>query len=484
MKEDNVLNEKMFELRKQGISYQKIREALLQQYGKTFDLKTIILRCKKMFKANGIEEPICNKGRKEEWNQGEQAKKINDEIFKLKEQGYSYARIMEILEEKGIKISKDKVARLCRNIYAQKGKNIPKVGEASPMDREELYNLAEKGLSNNDIWEMLKQQGMDITFSKIETVMKNIYQEKGKKRGEGRKKTKDVFDEEIYNLKMQGKSFREISEYYKSKGIDIGETSLYKKAKIIFESKGEEIPRAKNKPSKKQDIFETYKTKIFELRENKTSIREIMDRLQQEDGIKISRHCLEKNLKTIYKERGKEEPTAKVGRKRKQIDEPIETQKINDYDEELYNLREQGYGIKDIKDILEKKYEFIISTSTIYQRIKKIYEAKGKEMPRASKGQKIKEQVLELRQQGLKYNEIIDKMNSEYGIKVNRYTVLKICRKKYGKATRRQIVEMGRLQKLEDELNSLQQRKQESQQLLEQYKELRKMREEEQNVRE
>ena len=174
MKIKDQFNEKIFELRQQGMSYPKIRQALLEQYGETLDLRTISLKCKKMFKEKNIDMQTCKRGRKVEWKQGEHEEIINNEIFKLKEQGYSYTSIVKTLATKGIIINADKVGRLCRKIYADKGESIPKAAEVRPMNRDELYNLAERGLSNNDIWEMLKEQGIEISFSKLSTVIKSV----------------------------------------------------------------------------------------------------------------------------------------------------------------------------------------------------------------------------------------------------------------------------------------------------------------------
>ena len=483
MKKNIELNEKMFELRKQGMSYRKIREELLKQYGASMDLRKISLICKQMFKERGIEEPIYHTGRKERWNQGEQAQKMNDEIYKLKEQGFNNTEITKKLNEKGIEIKMDKVARLCRNIYAEKGRNIPRIAETSPVDREYLYSLAERGISNNKILKMLKEQGIEITESKIRSIMQNIYEEKGIKRTGGRQK-RNVTAEEVYNLKMQGKSCKEISKYFEAKGIEIGETAIYKKAKKIFNAKGEEIPKAENNTTKRNNVPESCKEKIVMLRDNKVSIREIREKIQQEDGLKLSRDYIEKLLENVYTERGEEQPKAKVGAKRKRFNEPTKKKNISFYDEELYNLKEQGYGIKKISEILKEKYDYTVSASTVNIRLKKIYESRGEKKPRTSKSQRIEKQVSELREQGLNYNEIAQKIKTDVGETVNEVTVRKICQSIYGKATRKEIAEIGRLKRLEEELNSLEHTKQESEKLLEQYKELQNIREEEQNERE
>lgn len=484
MKIDDVINEKVFELRKQGMSFQKIRNTLLEQFGKTLTLKTIRLRCKKMFIENGIEQPVCKRGRKEEWNQGEQSKEINNEIYKLKEQGYSYPNIARILNKKGIEINEGKVGRICRKIYAEKGKNIPKVPEASPIDREELYNLAERGLPSHKICEILKERGVEITISKLDNIMYNIYAEKGKKRSGGRHQNKDVTDEEIYSLKNQGKSLQDICEYYKSKGITIGEATIFKKAKRIFEEKGETMPKAENKASTRIVIPEIYHEKIYMLRQNNYSINAIIEKLIQEDGYTTTSFCVKKLLKKIYAEKGETEPKAKAGRKKKIVRASGGKKRISNFDEELYSLREQGYGIEAIREILEKEYNFKTGTSTICKRLKVIYGEKGKKEPRTSKSKRIAEQVCELREQGLKYTEITKKLYSDYGIKVSGTTVKIVCESVYGPATRKEIAEIGRLKKLEEEHNKLQQTKQESEQLLEQYKMLQNMKEDEQNARE
>ena len=484
MKTDSILNEKIFELRQQEMSYQKIREALLEQFGETLDLRTIRKRSKEMFQDKGIDQPILKRGRKDSWNQGEKAKQINEEIFELKEQGYSYKNISKKLQEKGIDINEDKIGRLCQKIYKAKGKSVPKAGVLNLIDRDELYKLSEEGLSDDKICEKLNERGIDITYSSLHNIMRKIYKEKGEKRIGGRRQIIGVTDEELYNLRKQGKTIKEISEFYKSKGIDIGEASIYKKVKVIFEQKNEEMLKVREREPKKIYPSEACKEKIYTLRQNRASIKEIKEKLLQEDNIKLSAHYIDRLLKEIYTEKGKIQPKAKTGRKRKNLYIVSSKKKIDSFDEKIYSLREEGVSLESIKEILEREDEFNVSISTISRRMKTIYKEKGEEEPRSSKSKKITQQVCELREQGLNYNEIIEKLYLDYGIEVSKYTIHNICKSVYGPSTKKQIERIGRLKKLEEEYNKLQQTKQESEQLLEQYKMLQNMKEDEQNAKE
>lgn len=88
--------------------------------------------------------------------------------------------------------------------------------------------------------------------------------------------------------------------------------------------------------------------------------------------------AIRERCKRIYKEKGKEEP--KVKKK--------ETKRRKDItDEEIYELREQGMTYQEILNYFEKK-GIKISWVTIRERCKKIYEKKGKEVPKLKKGRK------------------------------------------------------------------------------------------------
>ena len=471
MKKSAKYDDKIVDLRLQGLSYEKIKKTLLEEDGEIIALKTVQLKCKRLFKERGLTEPILIKGRRSTWNIGEESEKLNERIFELKQQGKSYKNIVKILSEEGIETNLDKVSRLCRNIYAEKGKTIPKVSETSPIDRDEMFTLSQKGYSNTKLLQVLHERGIEnITISRVNNIIKSIYEEHGLKRNSGRQ-TIELPEDEIYNLKMQGYSVADVFKYFKQKGMSICESTVYKRIVKVFEEKDEEMPIADARPMNRIKIPEEYHEKIYELREKGKSIQEIIIALREEDGIKTSRGSIERVLKKIYEEKGKTQPKAKVGRKLKSYKHTA-NKKIEQFADRIYELREQGYAVEEIRRILAEECEFSTSLTAIAKKLKEIYANKGKEQPRTSRKRQISDIVCKLREEGLKYEDIVLKLEIEYGIHTHKYTVEHICKEEYGHLTGKQLKKLRELQKARDELSDLRVFNKKSVKLLEEYERL------------
>ena len=471
MRKSAEYDDKIVELRLNGLSYEKIRKALLEEDGETMALKTVQSKCKRLFRERGLTEPTLVKGRKSTWNIGEEAEQLNSRIFELKEKGKSYKDIVKILSEEGIETNLDKVSRLCRNIYAEKGRTTPKASETSPIDRDELFTLSQKGYSNAKIVQLLHERGIeDITISRVSSIIKSIYEEHGLKRNSGRQ-TIELPEDEIYNLKKQGYSVTDVFNYYKQKGMSICESTVYKRIVKVFEEKGEEMPIADSKPINRIKIPEEYHDRVFELREHGKSIQEIVTALLKEDGIKASKVAVKKLLDKMYLERGKTQPKAKAGRKLKSYKHTA-NKSIEQFADKIYELSENGYGIEKIRKFLEEECEFSTSIAAIKSELKIIYESKDKEIPRKSRRKQIADLVCKLREEGLKYDDIVLKLEKEYGIHTHKYTVEHICKEEYGHVTGKQLKKLRELQKARDELSDLRVFNKRAVKLLEEYERL------------
>ena len=338
----------------------------------------------------------------------------------------TYERIAEYYNTKGIKISQMALYRRCKKIYKEKGKEDPKIkkgkNKREDVTDEEIYELREQGKSYEEIARYYNEKGIQIGQTTIRKICRKIYKEKGQeepKAKKGRKVKNDITDEEIYELREQGESYEEIARYYNEKGIEISKATIAYRCKKIYNAKGKEDPKIKKGKNKREDVTDE---EIYELREQGKSYEEIA-RYYKEKGIEITRVTIGKRCKKIYNEKGKEEPKIK---RKNMIKEAT--------DEEIYELREQGMSYGDIVRYYNEK-GIQIGQNTIAYRCKKIYNEKGKEEPKAKKGEKERnditdEEIYELREQGMTHKEIAKHFNNK-GIPITRVTIGKKCKEVY-----------------------------------------------------
>ena len=478
--DEQIINNEIFNLRLKGLSYEKIRQELIKKYDVAVALKTISIKCSIMFKERDIEEPNLGRGRKNKWNVGEEAQELNNKIFELKEHGYNSAEITQILNERGINISRDKVGRLIRKIYAEQGKSVPKSVNLSNIDNNEIYDLTIKGYKIEDILAYLKDKNIIIPEKVLKDLIREIYAERGIEKKGGRR-TIEIPEEEAYAMKKSGMTLSEITKYYQSKGIKIKESALYRKIAAIYEKKGEILTRVPTTVTTiRKALPEEQEQLIYKLKEDKKSVNEIAQILHDEYGIDLSFYLIRKHVSKIYKEMGKEVPQAKMGRKRK-YEEDVKRD-ISEFDDIIYSLRENGLNSRAIREELLQKYGYKTAMAKIDRRIKVIYEGKKQDIPKPTKQTRIKKKVCELREQGLKYAEIADELK-KHGTKVNVYTIERICRVVYGRTSAKKIKQMAELRKLEAEKVILNEKKNKSDELLAEYKQLEAANEKDQGER-
>lgn len=166
--------------------------------------------------------------------------KITDEeLINLCEQGLSYGKIVEYYKEKGIEVYYATVYRRCREAYEKYGKekvnlrNLPKI----IIPENEIMELREQGLSYKKMAEYFTKKGIKVSTSVVEKRCKEIYERLGKEVQDLRRV--EVSDKEIIELRKQGLSFVEMSEYFKEKGINITPSTLgvrYQKINLEIEN--------------------------------------------------------------------------------------------------------------------------------------------------------------------------------------------------------------------------------------------------------
>ena len=298
-------------------------------------------------------------------------------------------------------------------------------------------------------------------------MIREIYAERGIEKKGGRR-TIEIPEEEAYAMKKSGMTLSEITKYYQSKGIKIKESALYRKIAAIYEKKGEILTRVPTTVTTiRKALPEEQEQLIYKLKEDKKSVNEIAQILHDEYGIDLSFYLIRKHVSKIYKEMGKEVPQAKMGRKRK-YEEDVKRD-ISEFDDIIYSLRENGLNSRAIREELLQKYGYKTAMAKIDRRIKVIYEGKKQDIPKPTKQTRIKKNVCELREQGLKYAEIADELK-KHGTKVNVYTIERICRAVYGRTSAKKIKQMAELRKLEAEKVILNEKKNKSDELLAEYK--------------
>lgn len=106
-----TLEEKIYKLRKKGLSYQQILEQLTSE-GIDTTYYIVTSKCKKAFRIKQEEEPKVS--RSLTVKRTNESKKIDEEIYYLKEQGMSNKEISKILTQNGTKIGRERVAQRYR----------------------------------------------------------------------------------------------------------------------------------------------------------------------------------------------------------------------------------------------------------------------------------------------------------------------------------------------------------------------------------
>ena len=349
------LDEEIFELREKGLTYKRIAEELTNQ-GKKISSNTIRLRCKKIYVRKGKKEPKIRRS------------KIKDEeIFKLREQGLTYEKIVEELTNQGEKTNISVIYSRCKEIYEEKEMDEPKI-RSSKITDEKIFELREQGLTYKKIAEELTNQGEKIDRSVIKARCKKIYEKKRMEEPKAKReqKTKIITDEEIFKLREKGLSYEKISEELTNQGKKISFNTIRLRCKKIYEEKGMEEPKVKRKQKTKITDEE-----IFKLREKGLSYEKIAEELTNQ-GKKISSNTIRLRCKKIYEEKGKEEPETKC------------KQNLQITDEEIFELSEKGLSYRKIAEELANQGKKI-DYSTAKLRCKEIYEEKAKTKSKLSK---------------------------------------------------------------------------------------------------
>ena len=380
-----------------------------------------------------------------------------DEIFRLREQRFSYYDIERHFTARGIIVNHQTIRLRCKEIYAKLGKEEPKaISNATRRSHEldeKIYELKKKGLTYSEILKVLESKGYNITKTSISKKSKEIFKAKGEEEPKVDPskyfKKRDITDEEIYNLRKQKMSYEAISKYLEEHGKIISLFGIRKRCKKIFKARGEEEPCseiAKKGRSKKEVDSE----ELYNYRARGLSFKEIA-RIYEERGIKISAETLGRLFREMMSKKGEKE----------------QKYKLVSF-EEIETLRKQGLSFDKISKYYQEKGIKIGEKSL--RDINLIKSGKGN----IGRSKLIPEDLVEeLRKQGLTYKQIV-KYLSEHGIKTNATTIGVICRRI---SEERELINTHNtgetLQELEIQLNKTLEQKKASSKLLKQYEGLK-----------
>lgn len=155
-----------------------------------------------------------------------------EEIYELREEGKSYKEIANILNEKGIKISRSTVVKISDMLYEDKKKIDKRKQIFKPELEEEIYELKKKGMSNKKIIKYFNEKGIDINVSEISYRFRKMCKAKGDEQYKYLSVyKKDVDNETILALRTQGMTYHEISNYYLDKGIKVSYETIRQRLK-------------------------------------------------------------------------------------------------------------------------------------------------------------------------------------------------------------------------------------------------------------
>ena len=161
--------------------------------------------------------------------------KVNNLIYRLRKNGWSYERIAKYLNDNNIaSIKRSAVDKRCKKIFAEKGEKEPTDSGKIPVSREEIYYLKKMGLKDSKIALYYNNKGIDVSDETIRRRVNEIFKEKGVEvptiKRTRKRKYEEVSDEEICRLKEKFKmSFQEIASYYNKRGINITTNAIQKR---------------------------------------------------------------------------------------------------------------------------------------------------------------------------------------------------------------------------------------------------------------
>lgn len=271
---NNIPREYIYELRKSRLTYNQISEELLK-IGIDISYNTVGKICKEIYAAKGEKEPVIHSGLKVV-DYEKVKNEIGEEVFKLREEGLTYEEIFAKLKTSGQPVTIARVAQICKDVYAEKGKECPRWNfkgikrkpENTYIPTDEIIDLYKQGYSYEYIACALYKDKMFIGVKRIKEICESLSNEngiEGAKRRATYKSYQGVLDKEVIELVNNQYTFREIVKYFKDKKYDITDERLRNKyikiCKFLnVEPQLDEIDFSKVEPERIKQAMEKLKT--------------------------------------------------------------------------------------------------------------------------------------------------------------------------------------------------------------------------------
>ena len=304
--ETDIYDERIFQLREQGLPYNRIRE-ILNKEGIRVSTDILRERCKKVYNLKGIPEKTrCDINKRDD--------DFYNKVYELKNKGYTYKQMTEYFNSLGIRCSREKVRLISKMIFDEKGEKEPR-GQMYKIKKEQklddlndrlpdLYGMKKSGMTFGEITEYCKKEGINVSKEYITQRCNELFKEKGEKTAKWKSYYQRIIpDNEIYALRKKGMSYEEIAKYFNKKGISISYQTVRKRCKIIFFERKEKMPITKRKGrSRKEDqILKNYPS-IKKIGDKKVLIDEMLKLGQKRKATEAQLKKFAEEVSKIYGE--------------------------------------------------------------------------------------------------------------------------------------------------------------------------------------
>ena len=275
--------EEIYELRKTGLSYQGIAKHF-HEHGIRINEREIEAVCREVFTEKGEKQP---RGRKIPHEKSEKQKKIDERIRELRKNGLTFNSIIAYFQNRGIKIEVKQIRKALKETHKSEETEEGKEYDEDWL-KEKIYELREQELSYAKIEKYFLDSGIKIRLDKVKKLCKEIYSEKGKEepkiKREFPKRLAPVISDDVIRILKEEKKWSDekIAIYLNRKGINVSKGYIALRTRELYERLGKEKPRAKKfNPATGKTIL----GEIHELEELEEELRELFKKKEQTNAL-------------------------------------------------------------------------------------------------------------------------------------------------------------------------------------------------------
>ena len=271
--------EEIYELRKAGFSYQGIAKHF-HEHGIKINEREIEEVCKEIFNEKGEKQ---YRGRKIPHEKSERQKKIDARICELRNNGLTFNSIIAYFQNRGIKIEVKDIRAALKEARQEEEKTEEVERYDEDWLKEKIYELREQELSYAKIEKYFLDSGIKISLDKVKKLCKEIYSEKGKeepkiKREFPKRLAPVISDDVIRILKEKKWSDEKIAIYLNRKGIKVSEGYIAGRSRELYARLGKEKPRT---PKFNNTTGKTILEDVQELERLEEDLRELFEQKEQ-----------------------------------------------------------------------------------------------------------------------------------------------------------------------------------------------------------